>query len=382
MNHIYTLLFIFSISFNINANPGNYYNSIDTNQNCSNLKTALFNLISNDTHLDYGIIDNNYYRTDSKLSENGSGRQVLVERYCSENPTGMDYCFFNPDSICSGGSYFCQCFNKEHVLPKAWFNGSNSFSIKQYTDMHYLWPADSKVNGAKSNFPIGYVKVASFTSLNGTKIGTTEPTKNYNYNLTNVFEPIDSFKGDFARAYLYFVTRYQDSVPSYVRNQVAVNVFSTTSFTGFQPWILQLCVQWHKQDLPSAFEIKRNDSVFAIQGNRNPYIDFPSLVEKVFGVNGSGVCLPTAIRNNKSIDFSIYPNPSNDVINIRFANNLSNENNATLSIVDVLGQTILQQAIVLNNGSETINISNLSKGMYIVNIIHAGQNNVTTFVKE
>lgn len=385
MKHIYFILSLFAITINVNGNPGNYYRNLDSSESCSNFKTTLFNLISNDTHLDYGIIDNNYYRTDSKISENGSGRLTLVERYCSENPTGLDYCFFNPDSICSGGSYFCQCFNKEHVVPKGWFNGSNAFSVKEYTDMHYLWPADSKVNGSKSNYPLGYATTPlALTSLNGTKIGKSDGTNNYGYTLSDVFEPIDSFKGDFARAYLYFVTRYQDSVASFRRNNIAVNVFSATSYTGLQPWILQLCIQWHKQDPPSDFEIRRNDAVFEIQGNRNPYIDYPHWVEKAFGPDGISACvgIPTGIRTQNNIMFSIYPNPTNNLINIQFGNNYSTNKNATIEIIDVVGQTILQQTILINKGVETLNVSNFSKGIYMVNIKNDGQNNVSTFVKE
>lgn len=381
MRFFFTLIIFISVFFTATASPGIYYNSIDSNQTCTNLKTSLFNLISNDSHLDYGIIDNSYYRTDAKLSENGSGRNVLVERYCSENPVGMDFCFFNPDSICSGGSSFCQCYNKEHVIPKAWFNGSNSFSLKEYTDMHYVWPSDSKVNGAKSDFPIGYVKVASVTSLNGTKIGTSDATKN-GYNNSNIFEPIDSFKGDFARAYLYFVTRYQDSITAFRRNNIANSVFSATSYTGLEPWILQLCVKWHKQDPPSAFEKKRNDSVFAIQGNRNPFIDFPEWVEKVFGPNGSGSCLTTAIRTNKTVDFTIYPNPTNSVINIQFANSSSIDKNATIEVIDLVGKIILQQNVFFNNETKSLDVSNLSKGIYMISIRSEGQNNVTSFIKQ
>lgn len=377
-----TVAFIFLGNLKIEASPGTYYNSLDTTTSCASFKTALFNLIKNDSHLDYGLIDNSYYRTDVKLSENGNGKNVLMERYCSENPFGLDYCFFNPDSICSGGSTFCQCYNKEHVVPKGWFNGSADFSVKQYTDMQFVWPSDSKVNGSKSNYPLGYTTTPILlTSLNGTKIGSSDVAKNFGYSSSNVFEPIDTFKGDFARAYLYFVTRYQDSTASFKRNPIAVNVFSATSYTGLEPWILQLCVKWHKMDPPSDFERKRNDSVYAIQGNRNPYVDYPHWVEKVFGVDGNAAgCTSSSIRNNPTIVYTVYPNPAQDKLNILFSRNLSKI--TTIEILDIVGETIFTQTISEPQLFFTINTLGYAKGLYVLNIKYDGGNNITKFLIE
>ncbi len=389
MKHIYTLFFIVSISFNINANPGNYYNSIDTNQNCTNLKTALFNLISsNYTQITYAQVKSAYQSTDMHKSDDGL-RNIIWDMY-SDNPAGAEpyeYLFTTvyPASAPNEGAGL----NREHVFPQSWFDyASPNFDPPPKTDLFNVLPSDAYVNTYKSNFPLGKVRTSSpptFTSLNGSKVGFADASIGFtNYLINNkVFEPRDEFKGDFARIYLYVVTRYEDSLINWnTYPTTAKDILDGNKYPGLDNWILKLCVSWSKLDPPSTKERNRNDSVFAIQGNRNPYVDFPSLAEKVFGIDGSGVCLPTAIRDNKSIEFLIYPNPSNDVINIRFANKLTGDNNAIISIVDVLGQTILQQSVLLNNGIETINVSNLSKGIYLINIIHDGQNNVTTFVKE
>lgn len=246
-------------------------------------------------------------------------------------------------------------------------------------------------------FSLGYVRpTATSTTFNGTKVGRSDASKNFGYigakdtlvasnnSIYNkVFEPIDSFKGDFARAYLYVATRYGDRIASW-KNLDAIGkmVISDTSYTGLEPWILKLCVKWHKEDPPSAFEMIRNDSVFAIQGNRNPYIDYPHWVEKVFGNNGSGICTITAIKTSKTMDFELYPNPTNNLLNIQFANHYSNDKEAIVQVTDMLGKTILQNQINVDKSVEPINVSNLSKGMYLINIKYAGQNNVKTFIKQ
>lgn len=367
----------------MNAGPGNYYATIDSTKSCSNFKTQLFNLISkNITLIPYAAVDNNFNKTDYKLAESGGG-YVIVDRYSSENPNGIDSCNFRyPSGYCGGLSGIptvqCQCYDKEHVFPSSWFGGTDMYPY--YTDTHFIWPADRMSNFKKGNLPLGYVSSATYTSYNGTKIGTSNATLNNGFKGIYVFEPADAFKGDFARAYLYFVTRFEDSIPSLRFRSIADSVLDGNKYPGLDPWILKLCVKWSKQDPPSAFEKQRNDSVFAIQGNRNPYIDYPHWVEKAFGIDGSGVCLATAIRNNKSLEFSIYPNPTNNLINIQITKNIATDKDAIFEIVDIVGQKITQQNILLDRDVIPIDVSYLAKGTYILNVIYKGENNANTFI--
>lgn len=362
----------------IYAGPGTYYNSIDTNQSCATLKTLLFNLIaSNTTVIPYGSVDNYYNLTDLKPAESGGG-DVIVDRYCSENPFGLDYCNFRyPGSFCLGvpaGSQ-CVCYDKEHVFPKSWF-GSDIYPM--YSDMHFVWPSDNITNGKKLNYPFGYVQSASFTSNNGTKVGSSNSSLNYGYTSSQVFEPIDSFKGDFARAYLYVVTRYQDSIPFWVGRSISSYILDGNKYPGYKPWILQLCVKWSKMDPPSAFERQRNDAVYSLQGNRNPYVDYPNWVEKVFGPNGiPSSCVPLSVRNNHQIDFSVFPNPSSTVLNIKLPKSLPAS--ATLEVLDVLGRKVKEYKMDQNSTLQTIDIRSFSRGMYWVNIIYEGENNLSSF---
>lgn len=374
------------VTYILQAAPGTYYNSIDTNISCANFKTVLARLLtSNSTVLPYGIVDDNFNKTDLKPATGAATGLVVSDKYSSDNPGGIDFCNYRyPTNFCgfvtSPITAECTCYNKEHSFPKSWFGGALVYPM--YSDMHFIWPSDAFVNTKKLDYPIGYVYTASYTSKNGNKIGSSNIAANYGYNASKLFEPIDSFKGDFARAYLYVITRYEDSLTSWVgRNNIASGVLDGNKYPGFKPWMLQLCVKWNKLDPPSAFERKRNDSVYSLQGNRNPYIDYPNWVEKVFGTNGiSSSCVSTGIKDNKSLAYAVFPNPVHDaLLNIRLNTGMDEE--ATIEIVDILGRTVITQ--ILHPASPSnIDISNLGKGMYFINIIYKEQNNASLFIKE
>lgn len=372
------------ITYILQAAPGTYYNSIDTNKSCANFKTILAQLIStNTTVLPYGIVDDNFNKTDLKPATGANTGWVVSDKYSSDNPGGIDFCNYRfPSDFCLGrpASTECYCYNKEHSFPKAWFGGAYIYPM--YSDMHFIWPSDAFVNTKKLDYSIGYVYTASYTSKNGNKIGSSNTSANYGYNYTKVFEPIDSFKGDFARAYLYVITRYEDSLLSWVgRSSIASSVLDGNKYPGFKPWMLQLCAKWNKLDPPSAFERKRNDSVYGIQGNRNPYIDYPNWVEKVFGIDGiASSCVNTSIKENRSLVYSVFPNPVQDaLLNIRMSTNITEE--VFVEISDILGRTILTQSLHPAN-LQNIDVSTLERGMYFININYKGQNNASLFIKE
>lgn len=370
-------LFFLVISFCTFAGPGTYYQSIDSTKSCANFKTQLYNKISkNITLIPYSLVDNNFNRTDLKPAETGDGF-VVVERYSSEIPGALDSCNYRyPSSFCGGlpgtPTVQCQCYDKEHIFPSSWFGGNNdpgNVVKNAYSDMHYIWPGDRMTNFKKGNLPLGHVFNPNYTSYNGCRVGTSDFTLNNGYKGPLVFEPADAFKGDFARAYLYFVTRYEDSLPSMLNRSSADSVLSGNKYPGLDPWILQVCIKWHKQDPPDDFERKRNDSVFAVQGNRNPYIDYPHWAEKVWGVNGiSSSCVNTAIRQNKTISFSVYPNPILQGGTLYIQSEKPLLGNITIEVVDMLGAVLMTVSENTWNGKIPIDVSNISKGTYLLRI--------------
>jgi endonuclease I len=159
------------------------------------------------------------------------------------------------------------CYNREHSFPKSWFNDSPPMA----SDLFQIYPTDGYVNGQRSNYPYGEVGSANWTGTNGSKRGSCA-FPGYN---GIVFEPIDAYKGDLARTYFYMVTCYKDNVSGWSSPMLSGNNFSA--------WARDLLVQWHVQDPVSSKETDRNEAVYDVQENRNPFIDNPEWVEDIWG---------------------------------------------------------------------------------------------------
>jgi endonuclease I len=149
------------------------------------------------------------------------------------------------------------------------------------SDGHHLFATDGYVNAKRSNWPFGEVSSTTYVSSNGSKLGAASSTLGYN---GTVFEPIDEFKGDFARAYFYMATRYENVIANWENNSTSSDaVLDGTNTTVFEPWLLAMLKRWHKEDPVSAKERERNQAVFDFQGNRNPFIDHPEFVGQIWG---------------------------------------------------------------------------------------------------
>jgi hypothetical protein len=97
----------------------------------------------------------------------------------------------------------------------------------------------------------------------------------------DAWEPADEYKGDFSRAYMYMVTAYEDYSTLWTGN--SVNQLDNNTYPVFEQWTVDLLLKWSTQDPISQKEITRNNEVYKIQGNRNPYIDYPLMAEYVWG---------------------------------------------------------------------------------------------------
>lgn len=167
------------------------------------------------------------------------------------------------------------CYNREHSFPKSWFGKKKSHYM--YSDLHHMYPTDGYVNGRRSNYPYGEVKTVSWISTNGSKLGKDHLGQ-------VVFEPIDEYKGDLARTYFYIATRYQDEIALW--EKITSNsdlVLDGSSDKVFEEWFLNLLLKWHKNDPVSQKEKDRNDAIEILQGNRNPYIDNPEYINRIWG---------------------------------------------------------------------------------------------------
>jgi len=199
----------------------------------------------------------------------------------SDIPSGKAPYLYQPgQDQCGSYSGEGSCYNREHTIPKSWFNDDTPM----YSDYLHILPTDGYVNGRRSNYPYGEVGSASWTSRNGSKLGSAKSTLGYN---GTVFEPVDDFKGDIARIYFYFVTRYADVLSKYdVNNGSTEEVFNSNDL-GLDQWTINMFLRWSKNDPVSPKERVRNNEAQKFQNNRNPYVDHPEFIEKIWGSSAS-----------------------------------------------------------------------------------------------
>ena len=250
------------------------------------LKTKLWEIIKNG-HQDKGYdgLWTAYYTTDrDKYYENDNS---LLDMY-SEKPTSTDsYNFTLGSNQCGvGGNYNSEgdCYNREHTIPQSSFN--DGYPMR--SDVHHVLPTDGYVNNRRGTYPYGVVASSSWTSTNGSKLGSSAVN---GYSGT-VFEPIDEFKGDFARIIFYFATRYENIIST-----VSFPMFGNSAYPGISSWSLPMLLQWHTNDPVSEKEIDRNNAAYSFQGNRNPFIDHPEYINSIWGTTTPDTEAPSTPTN-------------------------------------------------------------------------------------
>ena len=165
--------------------------------------------------------------------------------------------------------------NIEHSVANSWWGGTKNDA---YKDLFHLNPSDATANNRKSNFPLGIVEDSSWS--NGiTTVG--HPKSGTCYGATNVYEPADQYKGDFARVFFYMFTVYDDI--SWDNRSDRNFMYDGSSYPSLRPWAYTMLLEWAKNDPVDEKEIARNEAIYGIQHNRNPFIDFPELAEYIWG---------------------------------------------------------------------------------------------------
>lgn len=267
MKRLYISLILLVVAVVLHAQniPSGYYNGI-TNQTGTTLKAALHNIIKNDDHTTYSGLWTAYYQTDKR------GTNKVWDIY-SDNPGGqLPYEYVLGDNQCGGYNGEGSCYNREHLWAQSWTNNDSN----EKTDLHHVYPTDGYVNSQRSNYAFGEVGTASWTSLNGGKLGVCK-TSGYT---GTVFEPIDEYKGDIARALMYVSVRY------YTEDSGWDNSAMSTK-SAIKDWAISMLLRWHAEDPVSDKEIARNEAVYGIQGNRNPFVDHPEYAAAIWAPNSS-----------------------------------------------------------------------------------------------
>lgn len=240
--------------------PAGYYSSAE-GLSGAQLLSALHNIIDDHNVVSYTSLWTHFQSSDKK--SNGK----VWDMY-SDVPDGTPpYEFSFGSDQCGNYSGEGDCYNREHSWPQSWFNSASPMT----SDLFHLYPTDGYVNGQRGNYAYGEVGTATWTSDNGSKKGNCI----YPGFSGTVFEPIDEFKGDFARTYFYMSTRYLGEDSGWSNSDM-------TTKSTLKPWAKNLLMEWHIKDPVSAKETARNNVVYGIQQNRNPFIDRPEFAMLIF----------------------------------------------------------------------------------------------------
>lgn len=256
------------------AIPAGFYDGINGKQDAE-LKTTLSLLVRGGERYDYGVTT---YHTSSNppewekgdLKAYGTWQALPFTDYL---PGGQVWDMYSnstryyPNRLGDSG---CS-LNIEHCLPKSWWGGTVN---EAYKDMYNLNPSDQRANSQKSNYAPGHVTKGDKFD-NGSFRMAKANTSGYGY---ICWEPAEEYRGDFARAYFYMATAYE-----YLEWTAYPDYISNASYLMFSEPIQQVLLDWHRADPVSDKECCRMDYISDIQGNRNPFIDYPELVEYIWG---------------------------------------------------------------------------------------------------
>ena len=362
MKKLFTLfLAICLTNFSFSQIPDGYYDST-AGLSGYDLKSELYGIISNGAlDLGYGSGSGGLWLTyfTSDVDQYYENNGTVLDMY-SENPTGPDAYEYRLGQSGGGGNQCVsvnfteegKCYNREHSLPKSYFGNTAPMA----NDAHFVVPADFFVNQQRSNYPYGETDSPSWTSTNGSKLGSSSFPGYYG----TVFEPINEFKGDFARMHLYFITRYQDKLQNFDKYFPQLNPIDGTTDRGYKQWYINLLLKWAAQDPVSQKEIDRNNAIYARQQNRNPFIDHPEWVNMIWTSTLSSAELSTF---DKTI--SVYPNPvRNGELHLA---GYGLEEISSVQIYSMEGKLI--QTVNQNfRNSKKIILKDLTKGVYILQV--------------
>ncbi len=343
------LLFLFiGVSIVYAQIPSGYYDTAIGKKNAE-LKTYLHLKTNPHTQLEY------YGLASSFLSSDWHPNGYFWDMYSN-----------NKRSTWSGGE-----LNREHNMPKSWFGVAsgqeNTWPIG--TDLHNLYPSDAKANSAKSNYPLGIVGSNPIFSNGVVKVGKNV----YPGYSGTVFEPADEYKGDFARCYMYMVTSYEDYSGKWQSTGTS-SMLNNNTYPVLKPYAVSLLLEWSQADPVSEKEINRNNAVYKLQGNRNPFVDYPKLCEFIWGKYMDEVWDGSDM--NPDIDKSLIVSYLSDEKKIFVKVDATSP--VLFYIYSIDGMTVITSNEI--NTESKIDVSSLNKGMYILKMYSKNARKTAKFI--
>lgn len=289
---LFTLILLVQWTFAVDpsTNLATYYANIDgkaTDSN-DNLRKTLCTIISNGyTTIGYSSLPNSVYAASSNPSDFYNGSSKTMEDIYSSYP-------YNSSQDGSSATTCGTGWNKEHTVPQSWF-GKESPMV---SDAHHVFPTDIRMNSCRSNYPYGENNASKYCSSYGYGHLGTSTFSGYT---GQVFDPGSKedcggkcYRGDLARVYFYMATRYRTT--NFTKGTGGTSFTYTNGVADLTDYMKNLMLKWHREDPVSEKELIRNNAIYAHQGNRNPFVDYPCLAEYIWGdKKGEAVSLSSLI---------------------------------------------------------------------------------------
>ncbi len=314
-------------------NIGSYYGAI--NSNSTSLITDLNALINPHNVISYFLYKETIM-SNFEIRDTIGGQSVVTCAYSGEN------LIFNDPFDWSETGY-----SREHTMPHTWMHSYPADSPEQpeYNDQHNLYPTNlNEANIPRSNHPLGVV-TGNVTS------SYLDGTLGQDASGMLVYEPRDSQKGNAARAIMYMTVAY------------GFNFGGDVDADDQDQYLLK---DWHYADLPDDYEIARNEYIFSVQGNRNPFVDSVDFACHVDFDNLEYLgadCSQASIDENENIVFTVYPNPAKESVTI----SLKSAEVISYVLLDMQGREISSSSN-LNASSVKINTDKVASGSYLLTV--------------
>ncbi|PIV49398.1 MAG: hypothetical protein COZ75_08055 [Flavobacteriaceae bacterium CG_4_8_14_3_um_filter_34_10] len=328
------LLFFLVTPFYLLAQVPAYYSQVDFTVSPQQIQQQLTNLITT-TH-DYEL---NYtpevwdILKIADLEPNQVEDVLLLYGYEDFDGISKNDRSRNKDLNCTSSSCV-GLWNREHVFPRSLATPPLETNYPNAgTVAHGLRACDSQMNSSRNNRPYEQ----------GT--GNAEITPDSN------FYPGDEWKGDVARIIMYLYLRYPSQCEA-----VTVGIGSTNySNLGDMPDIF---LEWNTEDPVSSLETQRNTVIFDVQGNRNPFVDNPYFATILW--NG-----PEAEQTWDVLEVSdiaietpvLYPTITNGLVYVK---------NVSQTVFEYRVYSVSGKFVLAGTTTHKIDLANLSKGMYFV----------------
>jgi len=348
------LLLLLALPVLMLAQPKAGYYDAAVGKSDAALKTQIYTIISDHTERSYSNLWTDFQSTDKRAD----GKVWDMYSNCN-------FIFGTDQDPGSDGGSECQYYNREHSFPKSWFKDGTPM----YTDLFHLYPTDKYVNNERGNLPYGETGSKISFSNGVVKVGYSSYPGYSNI----VFEPANEYKGDFARDYMYMVTCYEDYATNW-RSTGTTSMLSNNSYPVFKPYAINLLLEWSRNDPVSEKEINRNNAVYKLQGNRNPYVDFPILSEYVWGKHKDLAWNGDNSDPGKENVFYVSYNSETHSVFVK----TDDPESSRFYIYNTSGVLLMHAASM--NGESSIDVSGLEKGIYIIKNYSGTRRNVGKFV--